>query len=408
MPGGPQAVLIGAAQCVGRHLLLRSRIGQRVLRGRHHIQIEGEDLTLEMIQHERQLLPVQLGNAESGPVARPDQHIAQAGVQTGAALRIRRDARYGAEIAVIEDLVFDLDAGHRLPVLIDDRDRGPARGDVVADHVDLGIDGILDDDVLRSLVVAGHLSVEQQRARHGGMEPAHVEFGIRLAGAQVIPRAIHPGFHPGMVAVGMGPERRIDLPGRDAGRTQGGHRESRFLAAAAETGGHQRHGAAGARIRSHIGHPFVAPVVDLQHGVVHGHPLHALAKFVGIEGAEAVQVFIVDTEGQDEMAKLALRDAPGHPIPHLEGLGDGFFPVGTGVDQAVRERHRLVKIVHIAVAAQRLVSRTGHDRSDKKQACQDGTEGKASHKRYQISNHSNIHNMLQRAKLFSTKHQLIK
>ena len=359
MTGCTQAVLISETPGIGRDLLLSGRGRQRILRRRDHIQIQREQLAFEMIQSQRHLLPVQFGEAELGPVTRPDQHVAQAGIQAGLSLGIGLDPCDGTETAIVEYLILHFNPRERGLIFIDDRHHGLAGGHIVADHIDLGIDRVLDDHVLGALVVTGDLGMQQQRAGHGTAEPAHVQLGIRLTGAQVMPLPVHPGLDPGMVAVGMGPERRVDLPGRDTGRPKGTDGEGRFLAAAALAGSHQRERGPRPRIRAGIGRPFMAPVIDFQDRIVQGQPLHALAELVRIEHAEAVEVLVVDPHRQHEMAEFPLGDPPGHLLPHLQGLVHDFLPIGPVIDQAVRGRHIPVQIVHIAVPPQRLVRRTG-------------------------------------------------
>ena len=54
--------------------------------------------------------------------------------------------------------------------------------------------------------------------------------GIRLAGTREVPFAVHPGFYLGVVAVRMGPERGIDLTGRNHRGQEGGTCQSSITA----------------------------------------------------------------------------------------------------------------------------------------------------------------------------------
>ena len=134
--------------------------------------------------------------------------------------------------------------------------------------------------------------------------------------------SVGPSLHPRMIVVGMGPTRRIDLAGRNADGTQGSHGKGALLATTARGGTHGSHRSGRAGVGRLIGHMLMAPMVDLEDGLLHAQPLDAVLQFVIIDDTEAVQVLVVDTNGEDEMAKLALRHlaTPCHLLARLERL----------------------------------------------------------------------------------------
>ena len=134
--------------------------------------------------------------------------------------------------------------------------------------------------------------------------------------------SVGPSLHPRMVVVGMGPTRRIDLAGRNADGTQGSHGKGALLATTARGGTHGSHRSGRAGVGRLIGHMLMAPMVDLEDGLLHAQPLDAVLQFVIIDDTEAVQILVVDTNGKDEMAKLALRHlaTPYHLLTRLERL----------------------------------------------------------------------------------------
>ena len=125
-----------------------------------------------------------------------------------------------------------------------------------------------------------------------------------------------------MVVVGMGPTRRIDLAGGNADGTQGSHGKRALLATTARGGTHGSHRSRRAGVGRLIGHMLMAPMVDLEDSLLHAQSLHAVLQFVIIDDTETVQVLVVDTHGEDEMAKLAFRHlaAPSHLLARLERL----------------------------------------------------------------------------------------
>ena len=153
--------------------------------------------------------------------------------------------------------------------------------------------------------------------------------------------SVGPSLHQRMVVIGMGPTRRIDLTGRNADGTQGSHGKGALLATTARGGTHGSHRSGRAGVGRLIGHMLMAPMVDLEDGLLHAQPLDAVLQFVIIDDTEAVQVLVVDTNGEDEMAKLALRHlaTPYHLLARLERLAHvGKEEVGR-IIRLVSHRH---------------------------------------------------------------------
>ena len=160
----------------------------------------------------------------------------------------------------------------------------------------------------------------QHRAGGGGVEPAQVQHGLRLAGAQEPPLSVGPGFHPGVVAFRMGPTRGINLTGRNPHAAEGGHAEGRFLAAAAQAVLDRGQGRVRTPVGRLVGHFLVAPVVHFQDGLLHRHPLHAGLQLVIEDQPRGIEILVVGPQGQHEMAELPLGNVPAHLLARLQGL----------------------------------------------------------------------------------------
>ena len=160
-----------------------------------------------------------------------------------------------------------------------------------------------------------------------------------------MPFSVHPDLYPGVVVVGVGPSRGIYLPCRDAGCPERRHRQHGLLAAASLAPVHRSHRGGGPAVRRLVGGLLVAPVVDLEGGIVETHSLHTSAERVGVSQAEFIQVLIVHPERQHEMAELPLRNVPAHPLPHLQGLLHVPAPELAAETQTVRQRHAFVQPV---------------------------------------------------------------
>ena len=171
--------------------------------------------------------------AETAVFGCPYQHIAFTGGEEGLAFGIRFLIGYGVELGVVVYLKLDVGSGGRPAVLVHDGDRRFGGRGVVVDHVDLGVAVGYVHHLFRSVVFAEHFRMHQHTTVSRSVEPSQVEDRFRLAGAEEVPFAVYPGFHPSVVIVGMCPARRIDLARRYADRTEGGYRECRLFAATA-------------------------------------------------------------------------------------------------------------------------------------------------------------------------------
>ena len=351
--GGADGVFLGEAPAVRRVLFGGGAGGKGVLGRRDDVQVGGENLAQAVVQAEGHGLVGGFGEAETIPFTGPDQQVAEARVQGRLPVGAGPVGGHGVEFGVVVDVERDRGAFHGLPA-VQHRDDGAAGGDIAADDVDLGVAGGALDDVFGAAVVAIDLGVEQQGAGDRAVEPGVVEGGRGFAGAHEMPLAVHPDLHPGVVVVGVGPARGIDLAGRDAGGAQGGDGQHGLLAAAADAPADRGHRGARPAVGGLVGGLFVAPVVDLQGGFGQAHAPDPGAERIGIDGAEVVQAFVVDAERQHEVPELPLGDVPAHAVAHFEGLGDIGLPEAPGVLEAVGQGHRLVEpvqVVRFAAAA---------------------------------------------------------
>ena len=155
----------------------------------------------------------------------------------------------------------------------------------------------------------------------------------------------------------MRPAGRIDLAGRDADGTQGSYAQHALLATATYTRSHGGQWAGGAGIGGLIGGLLVAPVVDFEHGIVHGEAFHAAAERVGPGGAESVEVLVVDAGRQYEVAELTFRHVPPHLAARLQGGAYLAQPVVEGVHGHVGQRQIAVKELGVGALVGREVGR---------------------------------------------------
>ena len=239
--GVAQRVFIGKAHLV--HLLLHfAHLGHVHILGRGHdverLHIEGGALAVGALmarQADVYLLVLAkggLGVAVVAVVRGPYHHVAFTGREEGAALGVGVFGGHGAVFGVVVDFEVYACTLHGLTVSVGDEKVGASRGGIVVDEVDLGEVGGAQHHFFRTVVVAEGAGVHEHGARRGGVEPSQVKHSLGLAGAQKVPFAVGPGFHPGVVVVGVGPARRIDLPGGNARRPQRRHGQHRFLTAA--------------------------------------------------------------------------------------------------------------------------------------------------------------------------------
>ena len=160
-------------------------------------------------------------------------------------------------------------AGQRLASLVAHGDGDVAGGSIVAEEVELAVEGGLLDHLLVAMVAAKGLAVDHEAAGAGHGKPAHVELGVGFAGTEELPLTAfafgvgNPHFDPCVVVVAMGPAGGVALAGGDAHSAQGGDGKGALLTAAAKGGAHGGQGGTGAAVGGTVCHMLVAPVVDL-------------------------------------------------------------------------------------------------------------------------------------------------
>ena len=256
-----------------------------------------------------------------GPVlGGPHEHIAETSGEGRTAVGVGVLGHGGIELRGIVDAEIDPGALDGFPFGGNDLEGDLPGLGVVFNQVDLGVARGAEDHFLRTVVLAEHLGMREHRAGGGRVEPAQVQHWFRLAGAQEPPLAVGPGLHPGVVAFRMGPARSVHLTGRDAHATECGHAEGRLFAAAAQGVLDRRQGRVRAPVGRLVGHLLMAPVVHFQDGLLHRHPLHAGLQLVIEHEPRGIEVLVVGSQGQHEMAELPLGHVPAHLLARLQGL----------------------------------------------------------------------------------------
>ena len=143
-----------------------------------------------------------------------------------------------------------------------------AGGDVLHGHALLDVPvhrvclGEQEGDLLPAALDKGP-GVDHHRAGGGVGEPAPVQLGLGLAGAQVAPALAVKGLHPGVVVVAVGPPGHVHLPGGNAHAAQGRHQKGRFLPAAAKAPLVHLQRRGGAAVGGAVGGLLGAPAVHL-------------------------------------------------------------------------------------------------------------------------------------------------
>ncbi|CDE06278.1 uncharacterized protein BN677_00947 [Prevotella sp. CAG:485] len=297
--------------------LLRRGLRQRGRRRRwHQVELQRRPRAFRVLQRHRQRAARRgLAHAKVGAVGSKDYHVAAACAQRGVTLTVARAHRHRVIFRVVVDAERHTRILHRLARDIRSLHRGQRRGSVVGRNIYSGVMPVSVHDLLRAVVVAAeHIRVHHHAPTCRLIEPGKVENRLRLAGAQEVPFAVGPGFHPGVIVVGMRPARRVDLTRRYAHAAQRRHSKRRLLAAAPYGLAHTRQRRRGPRVRRPVRYLFVAPVVDLQDGLLHAQTLHTLFQ-LGVEHRPAhVEVLVVGAHRQHKVIPLAQRHrrAPWH------------------------------------------------------------------------------------------------
>ncbi len=271
----------------------------------------------------------------------PDQRVAAAGDERGAPLPVGRLRGDRVELGVVVDLVLHAGAGHGRTLGVDHADGRRGRRRVVVGDVDLGEELRAAHHLLGSLVAAEDVGVKQHGAAGRGVEPPQVEHRLGLARPEEVPLPVGPRLDPGVVVVGVGPARGVDLAGGDAHRAQRRDQQRRLLAAAARGGPDHGQRGARARVGRRVDGLLVAPVVHLQDGVGHREAAHAVAQLVVEDEARAVEVLVVDAHGQHEVAVDHRGNplAPGHLGPHALALAHVVAEIVAREVHGVAQRH---------------------------------------------------------------------
>ena len=174
---------------------------------------------LLLVKHYGDLLILSIRHfckAESSVLGGIDHHVPESGCQPGASFRIGFLICDIGEGRIVIYLEINLGTLNRSSVFRHNSDDDLSRlRSIVLYHVDLRIIRILLHDFLRSVISADDIGVHEHSAAAGSIEPREIQNRLRLTGTQEAPFTIHPGLHPGMIAVGVGPARRIDLTCRD-------------------------------------------------------------------------------------------------------------------------------------------------------------------------------------------------
>ena len=207
-----------------------------------------------------------------------------------------------------------------MPLGINDAELQHGGRTIVVDKIDFCKRRRFEHLLLWSFIVTKHTGVHQHGPRGWCIEPSQIEHWFWFASPHKPPLSIGPSLHPRMVIIGMCPTRCIYLTGRDANGAQSCHREGAFFSTTAigRFHGCQRRG--GTSIRRLVSDVFMTPVIHLQDGLLHAESFDTLLQFVVIECTEIIQILIVDTKRQDEMAENEFgdSDSPRYLFTRLE------------------------------------------------------------------------------------------
>ena len=226
---GPDCVLDPEPLGVPCDFLHRGPGPDGILYRRMYVHVHPEPLAEDPVKNDGRARATRDREAESLTFPCPDKHVSDARVKGRNPLGVSGIARDRVELCVVVDFEFDLRARDRPAARVLDHDRRPARRDIPVDHVDFGEARRAPDDVLGAMVVAIHVRMQDHRARNGGVEPGHVQPRFGFACAHEPPPSVCPNLDPGVVVIGVGPSRSVDLPCRNARRPQRRNRQHGLL-----------------------------------------------------------------------------------------------------------------------------------------------------------------------------------
>ena len=316
------AVLVGQAFGVGGQFLVGNVVGAVIAFGWRYFQIFNIFTTFGACQFQGYLVVfayIDFSVAVFAVLAGPNQQVAQARGYGGLAVGVGGHGGEGVVFGVVVEFEFHLRVFQRIAVLVLHCGCDMAGVGVVAEQVQFAVKSGAAHYLLVAFVAAESLGMHHHTACGWNGKPRHVEFGVGLAGTEIVPLAVHPYLHPCVVVVGVCPARGVALSGGDAHGAQCRNQKRGFLATASVAGayGGQRRG--GAYVAGTVGHFFVAPVVNLQSCIVHLHPFHSVFQFVEDKHAGGVEVFVVHTIDKHEMAEHILR----HRASPRKGVAGG-------------------------------------------------------------------------------------
>ena len=237
-----------------------------------------ESLAHPAIQANRYLLVLAkrcFGKAISSVLRSPNHHVALACREEGLAIGIRILGHHAAKLCVVVYLEVHSRPIHWLASLIHNIEVDAGGRGIVVDEIDFGIVGGAQHHLLGTIVVAERLGVHQHATRYGGVKPCQVEHSLWFASPKKVPLAVCPSLHPSVVVIGMSPTWGVNLACRDAYRSQRSYGKSTLLATSSEGRTNSGERSRGAGIGRLIGNTLVAPMVHLQDGILHAHPLHS-------------------------------------------------------------------------------------------------------------------------------------
>ena len=151
----------------------------------------------------------------------------------------------------------------------------------------------------------------QQRAPGRAGEPAAVEHRLRLARAEIVPRAVAEDLDPRVVVVAVRPARGVDLPGREADGPQRVDRKGRLLAAPAEARAPHAQRRARPLVCRAVAHLLGAPFVDGQRRLPRGKTRDALAQLRGKKAPAVAKLLLVYARVEHIVQKQPLRQCRG-------------------------------------------------------------------------------------------------